>query len=317
MLNDFARGRQDAALLDLLRSLHRRGYAFVAPTPATHRRVLARSGSRQAGSLRDVLGWSLPFVRGTIDPEVEALLAEADMIDGEGGTSRSKVRVSLLSRHLFLHSAYPTAAPDAVFFGPDSYRFARLIEAELTARPAATGARIVDIGTGSGVGAVVAACACAAPDVRMTDINPLALRLAGVNAAAAGVAVRSFECSLLDAIEGELDLVTANPPYIMDPDRRLYRDGGGLHGGEIALDMTRAALDRLAPGGRLILYTGSAIVAGDDALRREIAREAEARDMTLRYDELDPDVFGEELEKPAYRDVERIALVSAVVTRPA
>ena len=43
---------------------------------------------------------------------------------------------------------------------------------------------------------------------------------------------------------------------------------------------------------------------------------AARRMSTLRYEELDPDIFGEELETPAYRDVERIALVSAVITRP-
>ena len=32
--------------------------------------------------------------------------------------------------------------------------------------------------------------------------------------------------------------------------------------------------------------------------------------------EIDPDVFGEELESPAYRDVERIALVAALIDRP-
>ncbi len=35
----------------------------------------------------------------------------------------------------------------------------------------------------------------------------------------------------------------------------------------------------------------------------------------LEYRELDPDVFGEELEHPAYAAVDRIALIAAVFER--
>jgi hypothetical protein len=37
--------------------------------------------------------------------------------------------------------------------------------------------------------------------------------------------------------------------------------------------------------------------------------------LAMRYREIDPDVFGEELEMPAYRDVDRIALIAAIITR--
>jgi hypothetical protein len=90
-----------------------------------------------------------------------------------------------------------------------------------------------------------------------------------------------------------------------------------MRGGEVSLNMAKAALDRLAPGGRLILYTGSAIVGGLDALKGALEREAGTRDMKCRYQELDPDIFGEELDKTVYQDVERIALVAAVLERPA
>jgi hypothetical protein len=70
---------------------------------------------------------------------------------------------------------------------------------------------------------------------------------------------------------------------------------------------------RLEPRGRLILYTGSAIVEGRDALREALEREVAALGGSLRYCELDPDIYGEELAKPAYADVERIAAVGAVV----
>ena len=72
-----------------------------------------------------------------------------------------------------------------------------------------------------------------------------------------------------------------------------------------------------APGGRFLLYTGSAIVAGRDGVREALAALAEARGLGLVYEEIDPDVFGGMLRQDAYRDVERIAAVGAVLTAPA
>jgi len=63
----------------------------------------------------------------------------------------------------------------------------------------------------------------------------------------------------------------------------------------------------------MLLYTGVAIVGGHDHLRDALERDLPALGCTLRYRELDPDIFGEELEKPAYADVERIAAIGAVV----
>jgi hypothetical protein len=65
----------------------------------------------------------------------------------------------------------------------------------------------------------------------------------------------------------------------------------------------------------MLLYTGSAIVAGRDGFRAALERSAAALGCTLRYAELDPDIFGELLEEPAYRDVERIAAVGAVLVK--
>lgn len=304
----------DAALSALLRLLETRRYRFVTPTPATHARVLARPDRRVARSLVDALGWSLPAPHGLLDAEVEQLLRAAQVLEDKTGLQRSLVRVSSLHGRLYLHSAYPTDSDQAVFFGPDSYRFADLI---LTDRPAArSGMRIVDMGTGAGVGAVVAATAFPQAEVIMTDTNPHALRFARLNAAAARVSVTAVLAGDLSRIDGPIDLALANPPYIIDGQGREYRDGGGLHGGQASLDMARQAIERLAPGGRLILYTGSAILGGADPLAAALAALARDLGCAMRYRELDPDVFGEELAGPQYADVDRIALVAAIVDRP-
>lgn len=300
----------EAALLALLQALQAVSYAFVAPTPATHARVLVRADRRQARSIADVFGWSLPFGPGLLDPEIEALAARAGILAEVDGLRRSAVRVSSLHGRLFLHSAYPTDDSDAVFLGPDSYRFADLIARELGDGPPA--ARIVDIGTGAGVGGIVAAGYCPGAAVTMTDINPRALRLARINAAHVRVDAEFVETDGLAGIAAGIDVVLANPPYIVDAAGRAYRDGGDMHGARLSLDMAIAAAERLAPGGRLILYTGSAIVDGRDPFRDALEPALALRGCALRYREIDPDVFGEELDGPAYADVDRIAVVAAI-----
>ena len=305
----------DQALLDLLRKLIGAGYHFVTPTPATHARVLARPERTLARDLRDIFGWSLPFTADLLAAELRDCLNRGGMIEERDGLLRSKLRVSALRGDLYLHSAYPTEAEDSVFFGPDSYRFADLIAAEFAAHPPDPQSRIADIGGGAGVGAIVAAKLCPGARVLATDVNPKALRLARINAAAAGVQIETIETSGLDGVGARLNVAMLNPPYIVDDGGRDYRDGGGMHGGQVSRDLTVAAMDQLAPGGRVILYTGSAIVEGRDALADALEAEAARRGFRCDYREIDPDVFGEELVKPPYRGVERIAVISAIIRR--
>lgn len=301
----------DAALSALLAELSSTGYRFVTITPASHKRVLARREMPEAGDLRGMLGWSLPFRPG-IAPRIETLLAQADMLAHEGdGRLRSRIRVSSAGELLFLHSAYPTTEPDTVFFGPDSYRFADFIARQLELRPLAPGATIVDFGAGSGIGGITAARETEGARVTLVETNPKARRFARINARAADVPVE-----LTESLSGPADLIVINPPYIIDPLGRAYRDGGGLHGGEAALSMARESSRQLSPGGRILLYTGAAVVEGRNGLCDALAALAADAALTFRCGELDPDVFGEELAGEAYRDVERIALIGAVLERP-
>ncbi len=303
-------------LAALLGGLNDRGYCFVTPTPATHALVLQRSSRREAQSLADILGWSLPFREKILDADMFALLTEAAILRRtDGGLWRSTVRVSSINGFLFLHSAFPTDDQDAVFLGPDSYRFADAIAAELAREGVAEGAHILDIGTGSGVGALAASASCPGAVVAMTDINPKAMAFALINAQVAGVHAQGVVASDLSDLAGQFDFVMANPPYIVDPAHRAYRDGGEGHGAAVALDMTKMALPRLAAGGRFLLYTGSAIIDGSDPLHAAVVDIADQEGCSLRYRETDPDVFGEELAHPAYQDVDRIAVVVGVFQR--
>lgn len=308
---DAALDEQSQALVALGHALRRAGYAFVTVTPRTHRRVIeraARRGQLQACSLRDVFGWSMPFARGLLPEELLGCLRRAEAVEQSGGLLRSRVRVSTLGEAMFLHSAFPTTHENAVFFGPDTYRFCSLLQ-----RAAPGARRVVDIGCGTGAGGIVLARA-GRERLVLSDVNPQALQLARVNAALAGVRAEIVQSDILQGVSGTFDLIVANPPYLHDPEARMYRHGGGDYGEALSVRMVREALPRLAPEGTLVVYTGSAIVDGTDTFERSVQPALVAfGHCVASYSELDPDVFGEELEAPAYARVERIAAVALTV----
>ena len=304
-----------AARVELLIRLKAHDYRFVTPTQATHWLVVGRPEMASASNIRGVFGWNLPFEPDVLPDGLLALMRRAELVEEWGDHLRSMVRVSSLAGELFLHSAFPTISDDAVFFGPDTYRFVRLLEAEL--RGTAPVRTLVDIGSGSGAGGIVAVKLSKVERLILTDISPRAHDLARANAAAAGVEAEFTLGKGLSAVDGPLDLVVANPPFIAETDGPTYRAGGDLHGARLSLDWAREAVAKLSIGGRMILYTGSAIVGGRDELREALQAELSPDRFDVRYDEIDPDIFGSELGKKAYAGVERIAAVAAVITRRA
>lgn len=304
----------DAAILQLLAALAGEGYGFTPVTPATHARVIARGDKQRATGLRDIFGWSLPFAPDLLPRELLGSLDRAGLLETQGGLLKSKIRVARIDGTLIAHSAYPTEEEDAVFFSPDTCRFVDFARAELLR--AGPVRRLVDIGAGAGGGAIGVAALLPGARLTLCDVNPLALRFARVNTRHAGLEVETVEGSL-DEVKGAFDTAIANPPFMADEQARTYRDGGDMHGGRLSLEWAVETLGRLDGGGRLILYTGSAIVDGRDELREALEREVAARGGSMRYRELDPDIYGEELDKPAYADVERIAAIGAVITRDA
>ena len=146
----------DRALLELGKRLIAEDYRFVTPTPLTHERIYTRAAGSLAKDLRDVFGWSLPFDHTLFPREELATLEQAGIVERHGSLWRSTVRWSSLDGLLFAHSAYPTTQTDSVFFGPDSYRFAQLIDAHLQQHFEPL-RRVLDIGCGAGVGALIVA----------------------------------------------------------------------------------------------------------------------------------------------------------------
>jgi len=298
----------DAALLELLSRLEAAGYDFVSPTPAVHGLVARRRRAGEADLLRDVLGWGRAFHAETAPAWLLDVLTEADALREDADGLRARLRVSRLDGRLHLHSA-SSADEQAVFLGPDSYRYVRFLRQALSG---VSWRKALEIGVGAGAGALAIAALDPEAGVVATDINPQALRLCRLNARHARLPIDLRPGGF--PAEGVWDLIAANPPYMAGRSGRLYRDGGGQYGAEVALEWAKEALYRLAPGGRLLLYTGAPVVAGQDLVRTALATLAGRRGARLVYEEIDPDVFGASLARASYAEVERIAAVGAVVT---
>ena len=325
-----------APLALLLSELAASNYSFITPTPLTHQRVVAHkthqsqqsaNSNQPARSLRDIFGWNLPFEAAAVRNDLLALMDDIGILRSHGDLLASAVRVSSIDDDLFVHSAYPTTQDNAVFFGPDTYRFARFVQQRIElahgwrvgAGRASQPMRVLDVGCGSGAGGVVAARCLknlGLPfSVVMNDINPLALHYTAGNAAFAAIQVELALGDALSAVSGSFDLVISNPPYLDDASARAYRHGGAGLGRALSVRIAAEALGRLAPGGQLLLYTGVAMVDGVDRFIADMLPLLAQTDCDWSYAEIDPDVFGEELEQPVYAHVDRIAAVGLVATR--
>lgn len=149
-------------------------------------------------------------------------------------------------------------------------------ETEVVAQVAIDGAAttpgplVVDLCCGAGGIAIAVASEVPGSTVVAVDLSPEAVALTRKNAAHNGVTNLTVECgdvadpTLLSALNGTVDVLVANPPYIPpdaepvdpevrdhDPDLALY--GGGLDGLEVPRAVLRAAARLLRPGGLLVM----------------------------------------------------------------
>ena len=297
----------------LLQYLKTLDYRFITISPSSHEKVNKRPENSVANNLAGIFGWNRVFNADAIEGSLFYLMQSANILTKVEKGWKSRLRVSSIyfSNHdqLFLHSAYPTIGNAAVFFGPDTYRFANAIHHFLSTNNQAI-VRAVDIGTGSGVGALLLAQALPEAEIIAADINEDALNLARINLAAADIHnINIVHSDLLKNINGNFDLIIANPPYLVDAAKRTYRHGGGELGNELSLDIVDTATQRLNAGGTLLLYTGVAIVAGHDAFLAVAEEKLKRAGFTFNYSEIDPDIFGEELLSAPYNKADRIAAV--------
>jgi release factor glutamine methyltransferase len=142
-----------------------------------------------------------------------------------------------------------------------------LVELALERVAAASPARVLELGTGSG--AIAVALARERPDLTVvaTDISEAALAVARRNARDHGAAIGFVNSDWFEALgPGRFDLIVSNPPYVAASDAHLERGDVrfeprlALVGGEDGLTCIRRiaahAQSRLRPGGWLLLEHG-------------------------------------------------------------
>lgn len=160
------------------------------------------------------------------------------------------------------------------------------------------GERVLDVGTGCGYHAILAAL-CGAR-VTATDVSARALGYARFNAALAGAEidfqrgsllepVRDSRSDLADAVDSldswsaaheRYDVVVSNPPFVITPEAaradgvRTYRDGG-REGDSLLAELVGELGGVLAPGGRAWMLGNWEIKASDAARDRSFGSASE------------------------------------------
>jgi methylase of polypeptide subunit release factors len=124
--------------------------------------------------------------------------------------------------------------------------------------------RALDMGTGSGVQAILAARH--SDHVVATDLNERALNFAAFNAVLNGAENVEFRVgSFFEPVAGErFNLVTTNPPYVISPESAfLFRDSG-LEGDRVSREVVGAAPAHIEEGGFATILASWANTPGED-----------------------------------------------------
>ena len=114
------------------------------------------------------------------------------------------------------------------------------------------GARVLDLGTGSGALALAIKHERPDLDVSASDVMADALALARENALALGLTVSLMHADLLAGVSGRFDALICNPPYVATRDRAQlapelsYEPAVALFGGEDGLAVIRRMVGELA-----------------------------------------------------------------------
>jgi release factor glutamine methyltransferase len=132
------------------------------------------------------------------------------------------------------------------------------------------GDRVLDMGTGSGVNAVLAASK--STDVVAVDINPQAVEAARHNAIRNGVADRVDvrHSDVFSAVDGEFDLVIFDPPFRWFAARDLLEMASTDENYRALTTFVRSVGRRLRPNGRMLIFFGT---SGDLGYLRQLLAE--------------------------------------------
>ncbi|MCG7597427.1 peptide chain release factor N(5)-glutamine methyltransferase [Mycobacterium sp. PSTR-4-N] len=246
---------------------------------------------------------------GVASPRVDAELLAAHVAGTERGLlgftvpdtdfgERFAALVARRAQRVPLQHLTGTAAfgPVSVHVGPGVFVPRPETEALLEwalAQPLPAEPLIVDLCTGSGALALALASGCARARVIAVDDSSDALRYARRNAAGTPVEVLCADVTapgLLAELDGTVDLLVANPPYIptgaqLEPEVAQYDPSRALFGGPDGM----AVIDRIVDAAaRLLRPGGSCAVEHDDTTSARtvdaFTRAGRFTDVTARHD---------------------------------
>jgi release factor glutamine methyltransferase len=148
------------------------------------------------------------------------------------------------------------------------------------------GDRVLDMGTGSGVNAILAATKGA--QVLAVDINPAALEAARANVDrnAVGDRVEVRHSDVFSEVEGVFDLIVFDPPFRWFRPRDLFEAAMTDEGYRAMTTFFNQARSHLVSGGRMLIFFGTSgdlsylkgLISGQGFSAEVVARDELVRD---------------------------------------
>lgn len=216
-------------------------------------------------NMQRLVGHFLDFTRVQLYLEFDRPLTEAQLVPIREALKKRGSGIPLqhiLGEVEFLTRDFQCDAR-ALIPRPETEELVSLVLKETLHQPA----RILDVGTGSGVIGVSLAKEIPAPEeVVLSDVSPEALALASENAKTQEAQVTLVQSHLFSNIEGQFDLIVANLPYVPerdraslapevahDPDLALFSGADGM---DLVKEFIAEVRDFLKPGGLVAMEVG-------------------------------------------------------------
>jgi len=179
-----------------------------------------------------------------------------------------------------------TVPPDVMPITPMSHHLGEAVLTEVH-----EGERVLDMGTGSGVNAILAATKGA--QVLAVDINPRAVEAARANAEKNGVAhrVEVRASDVFSEVEGRFDVIVFDPPFRWSRPRSLLEAAMTDEGYRAITNFFRNARQHLADGGRMLIFFGT---SGDLGYLQSLLEEGKFSSEVVAHDQLEREGRGVE-----------------------